>query len=473
MSFNASTRNQRALQRILLSLTAMSLSALLILLMNGYTAVKKTAALPVTAVELVIPGSKPVRVDPAMLQNEVLRYADEFCSQTTAALDDYASRVTSQDARLEALKWKISLNSAAVGIATGPNPVAGLLDFVSLSTLVHETLQDRAPKAVPPGALNAWLDASAVLDSNAWSLAKTVFATNQLDQIRAAIEQARATNDALGNSFFARPQELATIIRTSREQKQDQSGGVFSLVGLDPTAGLDPAVREVTRTRLFAERALFAAERAPFLLRWQSEFLTAELMRQQQISSTVDSLDRISKAAETTSQTMAILPDRITEERKAILDALQQQEGKLRDLAAEINQSLVSADKMSTSLNATLTTFDGLMKRFGVGEPSTSPPSTNSQPFNILDYGKTAEQIAAMSEQLDKLIKDTSGTVDSPAIDKRIASLNDFAEKTKADAKSVLNHAFLLVAGLIVLTFACAIGYRKACRNPRAEKSQG
>jgi hypothetical protein len=451
---------------------ALPLLAFFALLTGGCTAVKNTAALPVNAVEAMT-GNKQTQIDPAALQNEVIRYADDFSSRTTTALDDYASRLSDPKARLEALKWKISLNSVAVGIASGPNPVAGLLDFVTLSTIVHEAVKDSAPKVVPPGALDSWLDTSASLDSNAWALARTVFTTNQLSQIRTAIAQARATNAALGSSFFARPQELATIIRTSREKQQDQPGSVFSFVGLDPTAGLDPAIREVTRTRLFAERALFAAERAPFLLRWQMEYLTIELLRQEQVTSTLDSLERLSKAAETTSQTVAILPDRIADERKAILDALHAQESKLSDLTAQVNQALISADKMSTSLNTTLTTFNGLMKLFGVGEPSSSPPSTNSQPFNILDYGKTAEQIGLMSEQLDKLFKDTSGTVDSPALDKRIASLSALAEKTKADAKSVLNHAFLLLAALIIITFACAAAYRKVGRNSRTEKVQG
>ena len=51
---------------------------------------------------------------------------------------------------------------------------------------------------------------------------------------------------------------------------------------------------------------------------------------------------------------------------------------------------------MSTSLNTTLTTFDALMKRFGVGETNNaSPPSTNAEPFRIQDYGQTAVQLEA------------------------------------------------------------------------------
>ncbi len=116
---------------------------------------------------------------------------------------------------------------------------------------------------------------------------------------------------------------------------------------------------------------------------------------------------------------------------------------------------------MSTSLDGTIRSFDGLMKRFGVGEPASGPPDTNSPPFNILDYAQTAGQIAAMAQQVDALIKDASGTVEAPALDKRIAQISTLSGTARADAKSVLNHAFLLAAGLMVLTFACALGFRK------------
>jgi hypothetical protein len=51
--------------------------------------------------------------------------------------------------------------------------------------------------------------------------------------------------------------------------------------------------------------------------------------------------------------------------------------------------------------------------------------------------------------------------VEAPALDKRIAQLNALSGRARADAKSVLNHAFVLVAGLIVLSFACAFVYRR------------
>jgi len=199
----------------------------------------------------------------------------------------------------------------------------------------------------------------------------------------------------------------------------------------------------------------------PLLLRWQTELLTDEVLDQKQITNALGSAERLSRAAESVSQTAALLPERVSDERKAILEALEAQEGKLRDLSAQVGQTLTAGQQMSTSLNTTLITFTALMKLFGVGQPSTAPPDTNSVPFNILDYAKTAGEVGKMAEQLDVLLKDASGTVASPALDKRIADLNALTVRARADAKSVLNHAFFLATGLLVIGFGLALVYRR------------
>jgi hypothetical protein len=397
----------------------------------------------------------------------VLRFADSFIALTATALDEYASRTKTPKGRLEALSWKLSLNSSALGIATGPNPTVNVLDFVALGTLMHVSVEERAPHAVPQGALNPWLDASRNLEINAWKLAEEALTPDQQGELRAAIATWREQNPTVSDSFFARPQLLAMAIREAG-QKQAQPGSVFRLVGLDPMSGLDPAVREVARTRLFAERALFAAQRMPFLLRWQTELLTERVLGQERITNALASADRLSRAVDSISQTAALLPERITNERKAILDAASAQQGKLENLAAQVSQTLAAGEKTATSLNTTFTTFTALMRLFGIGEPSTAQPDTNSPSFNILDYARTAEQVAGMAQQLDVLIKDASVMVGTPALDKRIADLNTFADRTRADAKLVLNHAFFLALGLLVVAFAFVLIYRRLYPYPRS-----
>ncbi len=448
-----------------LLLTALGLA------LSGCRVVEETARIPVKAVTAVVPASKSGQPDPAALQTELQRYADEFMARTVAAIEDYARIAGTPAARSQALAWKVSVGSAAVSIASGPNPTANLLDFLSLATITRIALEEDWSKSAEGQAFQPWLETSRSLEKDAWRLADGIFTAEQQQELRNDIQNWWQSNAGARATFFVRPQEFSSLIRKTG-QKTARPGSVFALVGLDPTSGLDPAVREVTRTRLFAERAMFTAQRMPFLLRWQIEMLTEQLLQGTEASTALtnvtrltENADRMSRAVESLSQTAAQVPDRFSAERKAILDALEQQSGKLRELSAEVSRTLDSGEKMSTSLNTTLTTFDALMKRFGVGEPGSGSPDTNSPPFNILDYAKTAEQIAAMAQQLDALIKDANGTLDSPALDKRIAELNKVTSQAKADAKSVLNHAFLLGAGLILLAFACAVIFRRLGRS--------
>lgn len=246
------------------------------------------------------------------------------------------------------------------------------------------------------------------------------------------------------------------------------------MVGLDPMAGLDPAVREVTLTRLLAERALYMGQRMPFFLRLQLEVLADEIANMPQVTQTLTNVTRLSRAVESASQTAASLPGEIAEERKAILSALDTQEGKLRGLAAEVREALVAGDKMSTSLNTTIISFDALMKRFGVGEPDTNAvpqvPDTNSHPFNILDYARTAGEITGTARALDQLIKDLNQTMDAPALSKSIQELSRISLQAQAEAHRMLNRAFLLGAGLIVLTFVCALAWRLFFRRTAGNK---
>jgi len=408
----------------------------------------------VTAVSSVGQSKQP---DPLELQVQEQRFVDDVISRTAQALDEYAHRVGTESARVQALRLKLDFGAALISIASGPNPKANLVDLVCGVWLTRKSIEDSWIKTPNGAAFEPWLETSRRLETNVWQLAASVLNPAQVTELREAILQWYAQNPEVRLGFFARPHEFAAMMRSSQSEK---AGGnsVFSLAGLDPMAGLDPAVREITRTRLFAERALFTLQRMPFLLRLQAELLAHEVVTQPEVqvalTNTIrlsESADRISRAAESVSQTAAQLPDRISAERKEILAALDQQEGKLRDLAAEVNRSLVSADKMSTSLSITITNFDALMKRFGVGEPSTNAaPDTNSPPFNILDYGQVAQQVGTMAKDLNTLVS---------SVNQNVPQIERLSQTATSDAQKVVDHAFhlglvliaVLLGGLVVV----------------------
>jgi hypothetical protein len=440
-------------------LALLAAAATLLAAVSGCRLVQRTAEMPISAVSAMVPGKNATPPDPAVLQTELQRFSDEYLGRSLTAMDEYQAAAEPSESR-QILIWKYSLGSSVISIVSGPNPTANLVDFLAVSTLVPKAIENYAAKTAGSPALQRWLDVSRSLEKAAWNLAAKFLTPNQGQELRDRIQQWWEANPDTRNAYFVRPQEITLSVRQTK-QGVSQAGSVFALVGLDPTAGLDPAVREVTRTRLFAERAMYTAQWMPMLVRWQAEMLTSDFFRNSNVQLTLTNMSSLAQSAESVSKVATELPDRITAERKAILEALQAQEGKLRDLSAEVTRTLDSGQRMSVALNATLGTFNGLMKRFGVGEPSLQPPDTNSPPFNILDYARTADQLTILAKELNALLKDAGKTVDSPALKQHAQDLAAMSERAKADAKSVLNYAFLLGAALILLAFACAVFYQR------------
>ena len=108
----------------------------------------------VTAVSSVGQSKPP---DPLDLQVQEQRFVDDAMSRTAQALDEYARRVGTQSARVEALKLKLVFGSMLISIVSGPNPKANLIDLVCGVWLTRKTIEDywmQAPKGRPlsPGS---------------------------------------------------------------------------------------------------------------------------------------------------------------------------------------------------------------------------------------------------------------------------------------------------------------------------------
>jgi hypothetical protein len=110
--------------------------------------------------------------------------------------------------------------------------------------------------------------------------------------------------------------------------------------------------------------------------------------------------------------------------------------------------------QMSTSLNTTLTTFDALMKRFGVGETSrTKPPKTNAEPFRIGDYTASAEQLGTTARQLRELLD----TLDQTAGSTNMAQL---AARAQTGGEEIVDHVFWRAVQFAAIALVAGLVYR-------------
>jgi hypothetical protein len=99
------------------------------------------------------------------------------------------------------------------------------------------------------------------------------------------------------------------------------------LLFLDPLSGLDPTVREVTRSRELAERALFYVQRMPMLMTWRVEALSDQSLHGPEIQQLLKNIaefaaigTRFTKNAEAVTDVVAKFPKQISQEREQAVE---------------------------------------------------------------------------------------------------------------------------------------------------------
>ena len=120
----------------------------------------------VTAVSSV---GQPKPPDPLDLQVQEQRFADDVMSRTAQALDEYARRVGTESARVEALKLKLVLGSTLINTASGPNPNGNLIDLVFGAWVTRKTIEDYWMRTTNGPAFQPWLETSRRLETNVWA----------------------------------------------------------------------------------------------------------------------------------------------------------------------------------------------------------------------------------------------------------------------------------------------------------------
>jgi len=449
--------------------------SLLLTLCSGCRLFKTAAEAPGQTVRAITPGKKNQHtLDPVEVQQRVLRFADQFSTRITVATAQLRHGTNAIDPA-EVLRWKIALGTETCSIASGPNAVADLLDLTVFVTVTRASVEEHWLPEVFGESARPLLESCRNAETEIWRLAGGVLNPEQQAELRQGIGLWRAQNPLPENLLAARALGLTARVAEARKtDKPASSASVFNLLMLDPLSGLDPATREIAETRLFAERALYVAQWMPMLLRWQTELLTLNAVALPEVQQLVTNSTQIAASVDRFARVVELLPNQVSAERQEILKALESQEKGLSALTAEARQTLTAGTQMSTSLNTTLTTFDGLMQRFGVGETNAaSSPSTNSQPFRILDYAQTATQMEAMARQVTELLRTLDQTLGSTNLEKLTAQMNPVVQRAQTGSKEIVDYAFWKGILLVAIALMAALLYRlvgsRLHRAPRSE----
>lgn len=389
--------------------------------------------------------AKETEVRLQQLQARNMRFSDDYVGRLMEAERLARPSLNDADQRMRVSGWLLGQANAAYITASGENPIIATLDLLTLAALSRMLIEDSvAPRY--PAETECLLAAHRQLEAEAWELASTVLDPAQQATVRSLIVEWHKRNPDFENVTFVRFQDFVSVIggEDAGQPGSMRSASLFGLIGLDPLAGLDPAVEQVELSRLLAQRAIFYAQRVPTLMDLQLERSLSRIAAgpeskrlQQQTASLTQSAERFAGVAEG-------LPDVIARERGALIrqtsDALSAQEATLRPMLAELRGALLAGDATATSVDQAARSIDALLARFAAkpGSADTQP----GKPFDIDEYTRAAEEITRAANQLQQLLG-TVGT-QAPQLDRAV-------DASLLKGQSFVDYVFVRIAWLIVL----------------------
>jgi hypothetical protein len=343
-----------------------------------------------------------------------MRFADVYAARVAEAADDIRAKANTTGARQIILRWKLGQATAAYVDATGPNPVLNALDTVVLATLSRMIAEDYLAKAFGDDA-TPLLEIHRRLEMDAWSMARGILKPGQQEELRGLIREWRRNNPDQHSVEGIRFQEFVAALGKSPRRESVMPTSIFSLLFLDPLAGLDPTAAALEETRLLGERAVYYTQRLPNLLSWQTELLALQLADQPESKQVLSNTASLAASADAFSKTAEQLPTIIAEQREAairqVLDGLVSEDSKMRVMLGDARQTFGAGRELADSVDNAIASLHGLLVQISSEQiKGGNGDSTNARPFDVLDYGKAAGQIGAAAGNIQSLLASLKDT---------------------------------------------------------------
>jgi hypothetical protein len=389
------------------------------------------------------------------LQLRVMRFADEYVGRTKDAVLYFQTAARSPEERLTAQTWKVQQAQAAYINASGPNPASNAVDMVVLASLSRMVIEDPVVSKRYGDRLRPVRDAHRELEVRAWGLVTEVLTESQTAQLHDIINRWRREHPAVRSVAYI---HLSDIARSTPGEELPSEGNLLSALGLDPLAGLDPAIHEVTQTRQLAERAIFYLQHVPNLIDMQAERLSDQFAAMPETRSLVASLDRISLIGDASERMAQSLPEVLAREREALLSGLTQgfdeRRAEVSALTGDLRSTLAAGTETANALHAMLDTADRITARYAKTSSSSQSGET-SPPFDIREYTEAAREVAAATQELNALTERANTLL--PLMRQTTEGVADRLERIR-------DHLFLELLGLVVAavatTLLAALTYR-------------
>ncbi|MFO1491156.1 MAG: hypothetical protein U1F77_08995 [Kiritimatiellia bacterium] len=397
----------------------------------------------------------PAGMTAAQLQATLFGYADTYIALTSQAADNLVWKDKSPDRRQKAIRAKLDGAEAVVEIVTGPNPTVALLDLAVMVTLQRQIWEDFWSGQFGEDAYN-FTESIKRLETEIWGITAQVMTPAQCEDLR------RLAGDIRQQYIH---QVYVTSLRASRitsHLSESKSGihapkNLLTLFGLDPLAGISPALVEVAKARLLAERTFYYAQKLPELLTWRMELTTTATLTTPEASQILTNAHDAVQSALRLAALAESLPGQVTAERTAALDqaagliaaeraallkALDDRQQEAHAVLTDLRATLDAADQLTRSVRGVMADLQS-MRPASAGAPAEEP----GRPFDIREYQQTLETATGTLVELNKAVAQARELLSPAALD----APGRAAAAVMRDAERSLRSLLLVACGGLAL----------------------
>lgn len=403
------------------------------------------------------------KVTAADLDKAAYAFADRYTTQLVAATDAILRENKSAEQRRQAHLVKLVSVSGVYDIVTTADPFSKLMDLLMVVTLqsyrwIDEDMADKTFGARSGPLIQAMRN----LRVDIWNVAGRVLRPEQLQQLDALILDWRKRNPHVDILSYLRFDEVASQ-KGPNVLEEIKATGFF--------AEIASATKVADDARLLAERAFYQAKRMPFLMTWQMEALLNEVLVKPELAQSLTTVETIAKSVDRTSLLAEKMPEHVAREREAIVNLLEDRNGRLAKLFGELRTTTAAAEQLTTRVHKVSESGERLTLNLrdtanGFTETSNAvnallskhaggPPKPDTRPFDIEPYVKASTEINQTVAGLNTLL----GATDTLMVKKPWAAP---VQDVNAMLNAQIDHVFWRALILIVVFFALLLTYRVA-----------
>ena len=400
----------------------------------------------------------PQAITDAVLQADLMSYADRYASIAAQAIDDVERLEPPPNVRRMVLGDLVFSAAAAFTIAADADPQVALLDMVVMATLGRMIFEDHwLPEY--GGYVEPVVVAMTELEQEAWQITDPILTATQKTELLERIEAFHIAYPGLTTFSHLRFADFPSK-RASSSLKATSGGGIFKSVRR--------ITDQVEQTRMLAERGLYLSTRLPLLGGGFADIWLSRLSSNPAVDGVIEDIDtfaevseRLAAAAEqlpqqiSTERTEAILQlasefaaerketvdhvfVNIAKERQMIVDQLVAEEQRLTGVLAELRTTIEAGNELTLSVDALAERLDLGAEEEGQAGESVEP----TKPFDIEDYRQTLIQATAAIHDLNDLVGSTHRLVDSDGADKLIPQVATAIDDVGTMGEAMIDRVF-------------------------------